>query len=159
MAAAAAQLKRTRDAAAQAAAALEARGISPGVAVAEARAVDAAARAAMAVEGARLAEVGEVLLMEQRLAKLRALHERLLSAWRPADDAAGGHVPEVEAGRDVRATQEAALARLAQIKRRRAALDEEEEAAVRECLRAGGHDQTILARAEELRREAFRALA
>ena len=65
----------------------------------------------------------------------------------------------MEAGRDVRATQEAALARLAQIKRRRAALDEEEEATVRECLRAGGHDQAILARAEELRREAFRALA
>ena len=57
-----------------------------------------------------------------------------------------------------RATQESALARLAHIKRCRAALDEEEAATVREYLRAAATDQDLLVRAEALRREAVRAL-
>ena len=57
-----------------------------------------------------------------------------------------------------RATQESALARLAHIKRCRAALDEEEAATVREYLRVAATDQDLLVRAEALRREAVRAL-
>ena len=130
----------------------------------------AAARAAVAGEAAREAEVGDVLRRKQRLAKLRALLARLTAAWRTADDAVGGRVHKAaaadaaEAERDAaceaypRATQGSVLARLAHIKRRRAALDEEEAATVREYLRAAD-DQGLLARAEALRREAVRALS
>jgi len=170
VAAAASALKQAREAVAQAAAALEARGIPPGVAVAKARATEAAARAAVAGEAVRQAEVSDALQMEQRFAKLRALHTRLMVAWRAADDATGGRAHEAvvadaaDAERDAacealrRTPHESALARLAHIQRRRAALDEEEAVVVREYLRAADN-QDLLARAEALRREAARALS
>ena len=166
VAAAATALKQAKHAVAQAAAALEARGIPPGVAVAKARAELAAAQAAVAGEATREAEVSDVLGREQRLAKLRALLARLTAAWRAADDAAGGRMHEADAAEAERdaaceayphATHESALARLAHIKRCRAALDEEEAAIVREYLRTAT-DQGLLVRAETLRREAVRAL-
>ena len=160
--AAASALKKARDAVVQAAAALEARGTPPGVAVAKARAAVAAAQVAVAGEATREAEVSDVLRREQRLAKLRALLARLTAVWRAADDTAGRRVHETdaaEAEREAypRAMQESALARLAHIKRCRAALDEEEAATVREYLQAAT-DQGLLVRAEALRREAVRAL-
>ena len=105
--------------------------------------------------------------MEQRLARLRALLARLTAAWRAPGDAAGGRAHEADAAQVERgaageayprATQESALARLAHIKRCRAALDEEEAATVREYLRVAATDQDLLVRAEALRREAVRAL-
>ena len=120
----------------------------------------------MAGAATREAEGQDVLRMEQRLARLRALLARLTAAWRAPGDAAGGRAHEADAAQVERgaageayprATQESALARLAHIKRCRAALDEEEAATVREYLLAAT-DQDLLVRAEALRREAVRAL-